>query len=90
MKYNELPEKKKWLLITILPDKTIRYVVYLLIILYWIVFSFIWQGSRFTSKDWMILYKVCSSEWRVSKEDILILYWQEQSDFKNFLLNNMQ
>lgn len=74
----------------ILPDKTLRYTVYLLIVLYWIVFSFIWQWSRFTTKDWMILYKVCLSEGEISREDLLILYWENQSDFKNFLIDKIQ
>lgn len=67
-------------------DKVIKILSLLIIIFSAILFSFIWQGERFTAQDWMILYQICEGK-KFSDEDLLIIYWDKKTDFKNFLLN---
>ena len=68
-------------------SKLCKILVFLVLIMTATVFSFIWQGERFIAQDWMILYQICNDWKDFSDQDIMILYWDKETDFKKFLLN---
>ncbi len=49
-----------------------------------------WKWSRFTLEDWMILYDFCEQKPWPKLSQIVRVYWEKQTDFKNYLLEKYE
>jgi len=48
----------------------------------------VWK--RFTYEDWLILYKLCMTATGTTLNDVVWIYWNNQTDFKNYILENYE
>jgi len=48
--------------------------------------SYTIKDTRFTTKDWIVIYELCNKKSWYQTNNILKMYWSDETLFKNYLL----